>query len=161
MYNVYNIDIVADRDRLNVCRYTLRGVFQQIVLNGSLFKVTFEISEESKNGSKKKQAEDGDHRRERGERQRDHPRDPGERRHRSALFSLDLDRLFVKDYPRNADDDERREKRRSSKQEPDNDDQDHHERSREGRSHHSSSESRKHERHSESRKSQGKISHQK
>mgnify|MGYP001228031431 CR=1 FL=1 len=40
--------------------------------------MTFEISEESKNGSRKKQAEDGEQRRERGDRQRDQHRDPGE-----------------------------------------------------------------------------------
>lgn len=112
--------------------------------------MTFEISEESKNGLRKKQTEDGDQRRERGDRQRDRDiRDPGDRRHRSVPWSGSARSHCVS----RAEDDERREKRRSSKPDPDHEDHDHHER----RGHHSSSESRKHERHSESRKSQGEL----
>ena len=52
--------------------------------------MTFEISEESKNGLRKKQTEDSDQRRERGERQREghQHRDPGDRRHRSVVRSV-------------------------------------------------------------------------
>lgn len=51
--------------------------------------MTFEISEESKNGLRKKQTEDGDQRRERGDRQRDRDiRDPGDRRHRSVPWAV-------------------------------------------------------------------------
>ena len=54
--------------------------------------MTFEISEESKNGMRKKQTEDGDQRRERGERQREghqhQHRDPGDRRHRSVVSTI-------------------------------------------------------------------------
>ena len=46
--------------------------------------MTFEISEESKNGLRKKLTEDGDQRRERQREGHQH-RDPGDRRHRSVV----------------------------------------------------------------------------